>query len=266
MGSYYVKGFFSGLNLEWDDKAFLLLGLSCHPPYNFKPDKDGDFRSGNKYVGRIEPIAFPIFCEYFDYGRVYNIIRDDNVKRIEEKLEDSIENILELIKEVSEDRYLTKEQVDKYIRYRKKLGLDSYNFEEGWDKLPDKAKLNYPLEKWIEHRKNNEYNYELTWTIDHVWVYETLGKTYLEEVKKSYPPERYTGFLADPDRYIYSIEELVERKEDFTKFLSFKKYLDFKRLNITQHFSSGQESDWDKIEVYAEKYLEFIKTKKHKYD
>lgn len=264
MGSYYVKGFFSGLNLEWDDKAFLLLGLFCHPPYSFEPSKtESDcISSGNKYIGNIEPIAFPIFCEYFDYGKVYNIIRDDNVKRIEEKLEDSIENILELIREVSEDCYLTKEQVNKYIGYRKKLGLDSYNFEEDWDKLPDNAKSKISLDTWRKWKKTNEYNYELTWTIDHAWVYHTLAKTYLEEVKKSYPPKYYTGFLSDPDHYIYSREELVERKEEFTKFLSFKRFLDFRRSNITQHYSSGQESDWDKIEIYAEEYLKFVKSKK----
>lgn len=262
MGSFYVNGFHSQLDLEWDDKAFLLLGVFCHPPYDFKPDEKEYIRSRNKYIGNIEPIAFPIFCEYFDYGQVYNIIRDDNVRKIEEKLDDSIENILELIKEVREDRILTKEQANKYIRYREKLGLTSYNFEEGWDKLSDKAKLNYPLEMWIEHNKNNEYNYELTWTIDHAWVYETLGKTYLEEVKKSYPPsDFYTGFLSDPDRYIYTREELEKHKEEYLKFLSFKRYLNFNGSNITQSYPSGQEFHWDKIKMYAEEYSKFIKSK-----
>ena len=261
MGSFYVNGFFSGLDLEYDDKAFLLLGVFCHPPYKFNSDEDEDFRSGNKYIGNIEPIAFPIFCEYFDYGRVYNIIRDDNVRKIEEKLGDSIENILELIKEVREDRFLTKEQVNKYIGYREKLGLTSYNFEEGWNELPEKAKLNYPLERWIECRKNNEYNYELTWTIDHFWVYDVLGRTYLEEVKKSYPPNRYCGFLSDPDRYIYTKEDLEKYKEDYLKFLSFKGYLNLNHTNITQSFSSGQEFHWDKVKIYAEEYNKFIKSK-----
>ena len=95
--------------------------------------------------------------------------------------------------------------------------------------------------------------------VDHAWVYNVLGKTYLEEVGKFYPPERYSGFLYGP---IYTREELENHREEYLKFLSFKKYLNFNYTNITQSYPSGQEFHWDKVEMYAKEYLKFVKSKK----
>ena len=97
MGCFNTKGFLSGVDIEYKDKAFVLICTQYSPQIEWKELEDDydshDYNGG----GTIYPISFPVFGEYNDYGQLGNRVHDFNTEMIESKIEDTIENFLEIL-------------------------------------------------------------------------------------------------------------------------------------------------------------------------
>lgn len=237
MGSFNVKGFHSGLDLETGDPAILILGAFQRSPYKYEKKYSHAWSHGEGATGIIEPIAPPIRCEYYDYGRVTGIVRDEVVLRIEEVLGSPIEEILEIVYNVTWDKPVTVEDALRYEEFKERLGLDEYE-KDNLDLWLKYFKNRIPLEEWIESSRSR--NYELTRTIDHAWVYDTMKTLYPWPVRND-----YVGFL--------KTNAFSAPNDDFYKFL--------KKVKVTQSTFSGQDFPWDEYKIYHEACLEFIKEK-----
>ena len=121
MGCFNTKGFFSGVDIEYKDKAFVLICTQYSPQIEWKELEDDHDSHDYNGGGTMYPISFPVFGEYNDYGQLGNIVHDFNTEMIESKIEDSIENFLDILYEATvSPSYLEKEQIDKYNRYKEK--------------------------------------------------------------------------------------------------------------------------------------------------
>lgn len=138
MGCFGINGCISKLPVVYQDKCFLMIGVS-----NKKETQTSPFSFGTGFL--FAPIALPVFGQYNDYGCVDEIIRDKNVETIEEIFEADIDDIIDAIDIVMADRY-SKDDKEKKLceNVLKKLNIDSKN-------------------------------YSLTFVIDHQFVYDAIA-------------------------------------------------------------------------------------------
>lgn len=138
MGCFGINGCISKLPVVYQDKCFLMIGVS-----NKKETQASPFSFGTGFI--FTPIALPVFGQYNDYGCVDEIVRDKNVETIEEIFEADIDDIIDAIDIVMADRY-SKDDKEKKLceNVLKKLNIDSKN-------------------------------YSLTFIIDHQFVYDAIA-------------------------------------------------------------------------------------------
>lgn len=259
MGCFNTKGFFSRVDIEYRDKAFVLVCTQYSSPIVWKEleEEYGEHEYENE--GTMYPISFPIFGEYNDYGQLENIIHDFNTDKIESRIEDSIENFLDILYKVTVfPHYLNKEQIDKYLGYKEKLGLMTFfeNLERDYHKYNIDRKMS--LQKWIDFHINS-MNQELIWTMDHSWVYTTLGNLYeVKDKKKILNPSSTTVWT---NLKLIWGDEIYEHPEETSKFLSFIRYISINRLTIDLSFCTGQDVDWESIKKYTSVLDKFIDKK-----
>lgn len=122
MGCFGINGCISKLPVVYQDKCFLMIGVS-----NKKETQTSPFSFGTGFL--FAPIALPVFGQYNDYGCVDEIIRDKNVETIEEIFEADIDDIIDAIDIVMADRY-SKDDKEKKLceNVLKKLNIDSKNY------------------------------------------------------------------------------------------------------------------------------------------
>lgn len=122
MGCFGINGCISKLPVVYQDKCFLMIGVS-----NKKETQTSPFSFGTGFL--FAPIALPVFGQYNDYGCVDEIIRDKNVETVEEIFEANIDDIVDAIDIVMADRY-SKDDKEKKLceNVLKKLNIDSKNY------------------------------------------------------------------------------------------------------------------------------------------
>ena len=258
MGCFNTKGFFSGLDIGYRDRASVLVCTQYSPLIVWKELEEDPEEHEYENEGTRYPVSFPIFGEYNDYGKLENIVHDFNTDKIESRIEDSIENFLDILYEVTVfPGYLEKEQIDKYLGYKKRLGLtiSKERLIEKYYKFNIDRRL--PLQNYINVSVNSQ-NKELIWTMDHTWVYDTLGDIYEIKNKKE---------ILKPESTIWTNlkliwgDEIYEHPEEIDKFLSFIRYISINKFTISQSFCTGQDVDWDGIKKYTDALSKFIDKK-----
>ena len=258
MGCFNTKGFLSGVDIEYKDKAFVLICTQYSPQIEWKELEDDydshDYNGG----GTMYPISFPVFGEYNDYGQLGNIVHDFNIEKIESKIEDSIENFLDILYEATvSPNYLEKEQIDKYNGYKEKLGLSISTEKLTEDFHKYKLKSSMSLQEWIDFHVNS-MNQELIWTMDHSWVYSTLGSLYENEDKKKILNPRST--IWTNLKLIWG-EEIYKHQNEIKEFLSLIQYISANNFYISQSYCTGQEVDWESTRKYTSALDKFIDKK-----
>lgn len=254
MGCFNTKGFFSNLDLEGGDEAFVFLCTQYHKPLLFNEKyNDKYYKNNYRRSGRMIPFSLPIFGEYDDYGQIDNIVHDDNVNMLEGVFKDTIENVLDLLNKVTiRADHLTEEEINRYMSYRKKLGLTSYftreDLEEKYNNSHENLRKALSLDHYIKMQQENAWNEEITWTMDHAWVYYVLGNIFKEG---DYP-------VSDLFR---NISENNSSKEDLDRMASFHRYIDENFLDYSTHYSTCQFVDWESISIYTEALNNFVKSK-----
>lgn len=266
MRCFNTKGFFSNLDIEYKDKAFILLGLQYHDPLIFETTRSTEEEGTFVYEvnqNPIQPISFPVFGEYSDYGGLENIIKDFNVLRIEEILEDSIENIIEVIQEITIYGSEEKQYVEKYYSYKHKLQEKAVNdilstFPPGFRDDESKRKILNKI------RKNNK---EIVWCMDHLWVYKTLGR-FPNQI-----PFDIDYLFFNNQHYLYSDfkiiwtnkKEVQPYKKELRQYFNFINYLERNKIIIRFFMGEGmkqqQENYWEEMEQYTKEYYNFVKNK-----
>lgn len=257
MGCFCTKGFFSGIDIDYKDKAFVLVCTQDSSPIVW--DELETAYGCHKYdrSGTMYPISFPVFGEYNSYGKLENIIHDFNTDRIEEVIGDSIENFLDVIYEATVfPHYMDREKINKYNEYKEKFGFSLDNLEGDYYK--HKFEKVMSLQDWI-----NSQNQELIWTMDHSFVYNTLGSLYRDTNEKEILNPPYSTVWTDL-KLIWN-DEVYKHSDEVTKFLSFIKYLDINRFTIKSSFCTGQEIDWERIQKYIKALSNFIDKKAEDY-
>lgn len=149
MGCFNIMGFHTHLPIEYGDEIVLLLGV--YPKY-----KKGEIRDFCRFAPGFEftPIALPIFGKYNDYGTIEDIERDLNVEMIEKFFNMKIDELIRLVDdEVIANRYVSEEKHEQY------KGL----VEKIWN-----------LQSDFIINSEFEMVYDLTFTIDHRFVYDTI--------------------------------------------------------------------------------------------
>lgn len=239
MGCFNTKGFFSKIDLRYNDKAFVLVCTQYGKPIEFKPGKEHDFIP----TGSMCPITFPIFGEYDDYGRITNIREDFNTKKLESIIGDSTKNFLDLLYKVTVfPKYLNQEDIDRYIDYKQKLGI-------------------YPG-PFPGHIYNNQ---ELVWTMDHEFVYKTLGSVYFDYMHQNL--ECYKSELFGSCRSICCEfkrvwgNDVFECENEVCQFLSFVWYFEVNCLSLSQSYCTNQDIEWNEIATYTNALNEFVQKK-----
>lgn len=239
MGCFNTKGFFSKIDLEYNDKAFVLVCAQYGEPIEFKPGKEHNFVP----TGSMYPITFPIFGEYDDYGRITNIQEDFNTWKLESIIGDSTKNFLDLLYEVTVfPRHLDQKDIDRYIDYKQKLGIYPGSFPG--------------------HVYNNQ---ELIWTMDHEFVYKTLGSVYFDYISQTFARHKSDLFgscrsLCCDFKKVWG-DDVFEYENEVRQFLSFVWYFDVNYLSLSQSYCTNQDIEWDGIATYTNALNEFIQKK-----
>ena len=149
MGCFNIMGFHSHLPLTYSVDSVLFLGV--HPRYkNKKVRRDFiPFAPGFEFT----PIALPIFGKYDDYGRIYDIEEDANVKAIEEFFNMTIENIVKMVDDSMVGRHFHNDE-----------------YQEKYDGMCQKIhdlQCNFLTSEY-------EMEYDLVFLLDHRFVYDTI--------------------------------------------------------------------------------------------
>lgn len=258
MGCFNTKGFFSGIDIEYRDKAFILVCTQYSSPIVWKELEEEYDSHEYENGGTMYPISFPIFGEYNDYGQLENIVHDFNTDKIESRIGDSIENFLDILYEATVfPHYLEKDQIDKYLGYKEKLGLiiSKEKLTEDYHKYRIDCRMS--LKEWIDFHMDS-MNQELVWTMDHSWIYTTLGNLYEVKDKKK---------ILNPSSTVWTNlkliwgDEIYEHPEEIQKFLSFIRYISINDFRITQSYCTGQDVDWESIKKYTSVLNKFIDKK-----
>lgn len=263
MGCFCTKGFFSGIDIDYKDKAFVLVCTQYSSPIDWVELKTKINVHEYDSTGTMYPISFPIFGDYNSYGKLENIDHDFNTSKIESIIEDSIENFLDVLYDATVfPHYMNKTQIDKYNKYKEKFGLvlSKENLERDYHKY--KLERVMSLEEWINSRINST-NQELIWTIDHSFVYNTLGGLYKDCDKKEILEPSYSTVWTK-FKLIWD-DEIYGHLDKINKFLSFIEYLNINRFRISPSYCTGQDIYWDKIQKYVNALKDFVDKKAEDY-
>lgn len=262
MGCFNTQGFLSKLDIEYKDKVFLLICAPYSEPIKWNELNRAD--EEHSYNGNCNrPISYPIFGEYDDYGGICNIERDQTVKRLEDVLGDTIENIIEIIEIATvHPRQMSKEEIDKYNSYKYALKiLDTEDelkkeYEIAAGHCRDEHKF-MSFDKFKEMMINTTHC-ELTWTMDHIFVYDTLSVIY-DGIK--FPSTPYEICNNDVFATIWQMEKINEYPLAAISFASFVRFIEKQHLFIDLSYPSGQEYDWKRMKLYIDSLSDFITNK-----
>jgi hypothetical protein len=269
MGCFNTQGFLSKLDIEWKDKIFMLIcAPNCSEPINWKEldlEKNGKYAE-HEYSGECNnPISFPIFGEYDDYGSIENIQHDFNTDKLESIFDDKIETVIDVLYNATVFPHcMPKTDIDKYKHYKEKLGinLSDEHIQEQYDRIVERRKQRFGhTDKFISFDKFKELeikstNRELTWTIDHRFVYDTISSLY--PIDKP----RLGCELNDFFRKIWGTEIESQHTTEKRKYQNFESFLRIQRLYIDASFCTSQEYDWDRMLTYINSIKEFIEINK----
>lgn len=279
MGSFNTKGFLSQVDLEYNDRAFILVCSQYHSPLKLKVNDSVNFNSSS---GAIYPLTFPIFGKYDDYGRLCEIEHDFNTDQIELKINDTIENFIDVLYNVTVFPHnLSEDQINKYESYKKALFNDEMNSFENLKELYNKHKhirdCFSTLEDWIDncnkiHSSNNK---ELIWTMDHSFIYDTCGGLYNNYINVVYDTNKeyifgslntlWSEFGKFWNKDNASEDLYITHRSDICKYLSFAHFMFINKLEITHSYPTCQDVDWLELQRYTESINNFVKSKIIKY-
>lgn len=149
MGCFNVMGFHSHLPIVYGNDIVLLLGVKSN--YEKKKVRHDivTFAPG----GEFTPIALPIFGTYDDYGSITNIIKDKNTEIIEKFFGLDIDKIIGLTDDYMHGRFCSDKDTELYDDMCKKI----YDLQDEYYKKSEFAQV-----------------YEISFTIDHRFVYDTI--------------------------------------------------------------------------------------------
>lgn len=264
MGCFCTKGFFSGIDIDYKDKAFVLVCTQYGSPIDWVELKtkfgEHDYEGT---VGTMYPISFPIFGDYNSYGELENIVHDFNTDKIESIIEDSVENFLDILNDATVFPHcMNREQINKYNKYKEKFGLvlSKENLEKDYYKY--KLERVMSLEDWIDGHMNST-NQELIWTMDHSFVYNTLGGLYKNCNKKEILDPALSTIWTN-FKLVWG-DEIYKHPDEINKFLSFIEYLNINRFRISPSYCTSQDIYWDKIQKYINALKNFVDKKAEDY-
>ena len=194
MGCFNTIGFHSHLPITYGKDVVVFLGVyATYENRNVRRDFV-EFAPGNDFT----PIALPIFGKYDDYGSVCDIERDANIEAIEKFFGFDIDKIVGFIDDYMHGRYQKEEESKAYDSMCKKI----YDMQ-----APSFVGCDYKMV------------YELTFTMDHRFVYDTIKdlnmasydfeKSY-EAIMELYPPWEIRGYDGEK---LFEAEEKYKRKE-----------------------------------------------------
>lgn len=265
MGCFNTQGFLSKLDITGNDEVFVLICAPYTKPIDWVELTEEKYAE-HTYNGPCNrPISFPIFGEYDDYGSICNIKRDQTVERLEELLDDSIENIISIIKKATVfPDAMTVEEIEKYeYQYKEKLGI--YISEEQMRNDYDKI---VGIRKKVTGGKNDfmpfeQYkktlgissNCELTWTMDHKFVYDTLSTIYNNVSSVTAYDEAISN---DVFNTVWPIEKINEYPLVALSYKTFMTFLQNHHLYIESSFPTSQDYDWESMYTYISKIKDFI--------
>lgn len=151
MGCFNTMGFHTHLPIVAGDDIVLFLGV--YPEYeNRTVRKDFvTFAPGTDFT----PISLPIFGKYNDYGSIEDIEKNCNIDSIEKFFGLNIEKIIDLVDDNMNGRYATDDDVELYNQMCKKI---------------------YDLQPTTWLKSEFSYKYEIVYTIDHRFMYDTIKK------------------------------------------------------------------------------------------
>jgi hypothetical protein len=266
MGCFNTQGFLSKLDIEYGDKVFLLICAPYSEPIKWDElDRaDEDVYAEHSYNGTCNrPISYPIFGEYDDYGGICNIERDQTVERLEEVLGDRIENIIEIIKMATVlPRAMSKEEIDKYNLYKYALKIldTEEDLKKEYEIAAGRCRDGHKFMSFDKFKEMtiNATHCELTWTMDHRFVYDTLSIIY-NGIK--FPSTPYEICNNDVFATIWSMEKINEYPLAATSFASFVRFIKIQHLSIDFSYPSGQEYDWKRMKTYIDALSNFITNK-----
>lgn len=256
MGCFNTQGFISKLDIEDRDEIFLLICAPFSKPIEWIELNEG--HDHHVYSGKCnQPISLPIFGRYDAYGSIENIKHDFNTDKLEKLFGDKIETVVDILYRATVfPSYMEKEEIDKYNHYKDRLGiyLTDEKIMEDFTRQNLKRIRNNPDYKPISFDEYKDVvvkgsNQELTWTIGHKFVYDTMSS--LCDV-----PDNDTYFSRFIDKTFGQEKEEVQ--EDILKFQRFEKCL--RRLNLSINSSSctSQEFDWEKSLLFINSIKDFI--------
>ena len=170
MGCFNKIGFVSGLPIQCGDKTVLIF----LDGKNNSEEKSGVVYSDDFFA----PTLFPIFGNYDDYGKIENIIRDENVKFIEDLFGVDIDYLVEAVDDKSVGRYQSE-------KYKVKKNKELFN------------KLTFALEKkevydFMASKKRT------SWNISNVGQYWLNKFGFILQEEKS-RDDRYTKKYIHPE-------------------------------------------------------------------
>lgn len=264
MGCFNTQGFLSKLDIEYGDKVFLLICSPYSKPIKWDELDSTDEYAEHSYDGPCDrPISYPIFGEYDDYGSICNIERDQTVERLEEVFGDTIENIIEIIKMATVlPRTMSKEEIDKYNSYKDSLKIVDTD-EDLRKKYEIATKLCSDSNKFMSFDKFKEMminatTCELTWTMDHRFVYDTLSVIYDGIEFPSTPHEICNN---DVFARIWPMEKINEYPLVATSFMCFTDFIKKQHLSVDFSYPSGGGYDWKRMKTYIDSLSNFITDK-----
>lgn len=270
MGCFNTQGFLSKLDIEDKDKVFMFICAPyCSEPIKWKEldlIQYGKYAE-HEYSGECRnPISFPIFGEYDYYGSMENIQHDFNTDKLESIFDDKIETVIEILYNATVFPHcMSENDVNKYKHYKEKLGinLSDEHIQERYDRIAERRKqrfgntdnfISFDKFKELEIKSNNR---ELTWTIDHRFVYDTISALY--------PLDKLTLCdINDIFRKIWGFETEIDSQysTDVAKYQNFNAFLRTHSLYIDASFCTSQDYDWDKMLTYINGIKEFIENNK----
>ena len=149
MGCFNLIGFHTHLPIVYGDEIILFLGVK----WKYK-----DIETSESYINfspgsNFTPIALPIFGTYDEYGTIENIVYDENVKIIEKYFDMDIDLIIGRIDDHMVGRIYEENEKEDYQLMCKKI---------------------HNNQKAINLGSDYEKEYELVFTIDHKFMYNSI--------------------------------------------------------------------------------------------
>jgi hypothetical protein len=263
---YNVYGFASDFEIKHnDDIALFICAPNSEKPIKF--ERSSKWGYNHLYEGSCNnPITFPIFGKYDGQGGIHSIIRDFNVERLEEVLGDSIENVIKVLYDVTYTaNKVTEETMKSYIQYKEKLGINitdkmlKKEFEEVITTRKRYRETKTSLLTYGDYKKYRLYydNLELTYTIDHAFIYEKCSSIY---------KETEYGYVYDLSEKIWDCNEvdIDSHENDCLKWHCFGNFMLANRLDFVFPYRvyGIDKCDWKKKIEYLNMIKEFIESNK----